>query len=343
MKRVHFWERALVELLEIPSVSGEEIEAARALRDLLSSQFPSASVELVPVTEKRCNVRMVYGSPQFTLTSHLDTLPGWIPVTIDDEYISGMGVCSAKGQIISQLWGLSRAVEAGLEDFCCQYVVGQEIDGIGAQALVRNNPTTEYLVNGEPTGNRFVRRCWGSVTLDLAVKQCRSETATATTRSAVHQLIEDLLPLTQLAREDLRINVGLISGGSAANSTAERATAAIAITYADSFDRCLALISDAVTHSQIEIKALREPTDLFVPRRYQGSCVDVEFGSACSVYTRHFPNVIMYGPGSRGKTSTLSEKLSRSELDRAAWDLCDLCLDLAGHTAVHPMLTRRSA
>ncbi len=343
MKRVHFWERALVELLEIPSVSGDEIEAAEALRNLLASQFPSASVELVPVTERRCNVRMVYGSPRFTLTSHLDTLPGWIPVTIDDEYISGMGACSAKGQIISQLWGLSRAVEAGLEDFCCQYVVGQEIDGIGAQALVRNTPTTEYLVNGEPTGNRFVRRCWGSVTLDLVVKQSHSETATVTTRSAVHQLIEDLLPLTQLGRDDLRINVGLISGGSAANSTAERATATIAITYADSFERCLALISDAITHSQVEIKTLREPTELYVPRRHESSCVDVEFGSACSIYTRHFPNVIMFGPGSRGKASLLSEKLSRSELDRAAWDLCDLCLDLVGNARVSPVLARRSA
>jgi acetylornithine deacetylase len=295
------------------------------------------------VTEKRCNVRMVYGSPRFTLTSHLDTLPGWIPVTIDDEYISGLGACSAKGQIISQLWGLSRAVEAGLEDFCCQYVVGQEIDGIGARTLIRNNPTTEYLINGEPTGNRFVRKCWGSLTLDLVVKQSSSDTAGAKTRSAVHQLIADLQPLTQLASDDLRINVGLISGGSTANSTAERATAAIAISYGDSFERCLALISDAVTHAQIEIKALCEPTNLFVPRRYEGSSVDLECGSACSIYTKHFPHVMLYGPGSGGKASAVSETLSRSELDQAAWEICDLCLELAGHADLYPMLARRSA
>lgn len=338
MKKVHFWERALVELLEIPSVSGDETRAAEALHNLLSSQFPSARVEFIPVTEKRCNVRMVSGSPRFTLTSHLDTLPGWAPVTINDQHISGVGACSAKGQIISQLWGLNRAVEAGLEDFCCHYVIGQEIDGIGAEALVRNNPMTEYLVNGEPTGNRYARRCWGSIMLDLVVKHSHSDLGAVDARSAVHQLIEDLQPLTQLAREDLRINVGLISGGSAANSTAERAAAAVCITYGESFDRCLALLSDAVTHAKMEIKTLREPTALFVPARYERSSVDVEFSSACSIYNKLFRHVILYGPGTRVKDASAStEKLSRAELDHAAWELCDLCLEMAGLSGVHSM------
>ncbi len=343
MKKVHFWERALVELLEIPSVSGDEIEAARALQELLSSQFPCASVELVPVTEKRCNVRMVCGTPQFTLTSYLDTSPGWIPVAIDDEQISGRGACSAKGQIVGQLWGLTRAVEAGLEDFCCHYVIGQEIDGIGAQALVRNNPKTEFLINGEPTANRFVRRCWGSLTLDLVVDQSSVGTATANTGSAVHLLIEDLQALTRIVHPDLRINVGLISGGSTATSTAERATAAIAVTYRCSSEYSLALISDAVTHARMEVKTQREPTKLFVPARYESSSIDVEFGSACPIYAPHFPHVMLYGPGTSGTTSVASEKISRAELDRAAWELCNLCLECAGQAGVHTVLARRSA
>jgi acetylornithine deacetylase len=343
MKKVHFWEKALVELLKIPSVSGNESTVSGALRDLIGSQFPFASVELVPVTERRCNVRALYGSPRFTLTSHLDTRPGCIPVTIDDETITGRGACNAKGQIVSQLWGLARAVEAGLEDFCCHYVIGEEIDGIGARELVRSNPRTDYLINGLPTGNRFVERCWGSVTLDLVVTDAQSCTAPSASGSAVHRLLEDLEDLTKLDRRDLRINVGLISGGSTATSVAERASAAIGVIYRESFSECLALLSNAVSHSKISVKALREPAQLFVPSSDDSNSIEVEFGSSCSLYSKHFPHVVLYGPGDVGDTTARTEAMSRAHLNRSARDICGLCLELANKDAREPLPLQKYA
>jgi len=135
----------LKELVSIPSVSGDEAECTAELVAFLERCDREVWVDDVG------NVRAP-GDDAVLLTSHIDTVPGDIPVRIEDDVLWGRGSVDAKGPLAAMAVA---AVETGASFVG---VVGEEADSRGAWHLVEDRDPPATVVNGEPSG-------WDAVTL----------------------------------------------------------------------------------------------------------------------------------------------------------------------------------
>ena len=83
------------------------------LRDYLESL--GWTVELQPVSERQNNViAYLNDSPRVWLSTHMDTVPPFIPPPEDDEKIYGRGSSDAKGIIAAQITAAERLARVGV-------------------------------------------------------------------------------------------------------------------------------------------------------------------------------------------------------------------------------------
>ena len=121
------------ELMKIPSVSGEEHEVGAFLAEYLRSL--GYEVEMQEVCDGRKNVvAWASDDPQVFLSTHMDTVPPFIPPTEDDAKIYGRGSCDAKGIIASQITAAENLRRQGIENIGFLYTVDEEEGAKGAQA-----------------------------------------------------------------------------------------------------------------------------------------------------------------------------------------------------------------
>lgn len=138
--------RSLVrDIVAIPSVSGNEDEAVARLAAFFEAHDREAWIDDVGNLHSP-------GDDAVLLTSHVDTVPGDIPVRVDDGTLWGRGSVDAKGPLCAMAVA---AVETGVSFVA---VVGEEHDSRGATHLVDTRDPPAALVNGEPSG-------WNAITL----------------------------------------------------------------------------------------------------------------------------------------------------------------------------------
>ena len=141
-------------LMNIPSVSGDEEAVGFYLNDHLESL--GWTVELQPVAAGQNNViAYLNDTPRVWFSTHMDTVPPFIPPSEDDEKIYGRGACDAKGIIAAQITAAEQLRKEGIEDIGLLYTVEEERASTGAK-VANEHPLAakcEYLINGEPTDN----------------------------------------------------------------------------------------------------------------------------------------------------------------------------------------------
>ena len=135
----------LADLVSIPSPSGEEAAAAERL-----AAFFEAHDREVWIDEAG-NVRAP-ADDAVLLTSHVDTVPGDVPVKIEDGVLWGRGSVDATGPLAAMA---AAAVETGVS---FAGVVREETGSNGAWHLVDDRDTPGAVINGEPSG-------WDGITL----------------------------------------------------------------------------------------------------------------------------------------------------------------------------------
>jgi LysW-gamma-L-lysine carboxypeptidase len=135
----------LEDLVAIPSVSGEEAAAAERLAAYFEAHDREVWLDSIG------NVRAP-ADDSVLLTSHVDTVPGDIPVRVEDGVLHGRGSVDATGPLVAMAVA---AIEAGVSFVG---VVGEELDSRGARHLVADRDAPDTLINGEPSG-------WDAVTL----------------------------------------------------------------------------------------------------------------------------------------------------------------------------------
>ncbi|NEU55266.1 [LysW]-lysine hydrolase [Halorussus sp. MSC15.2] len=139
----------LADLVSIPSPSGEERECAERLAAFFEERGREVWLDEVG------NVRAP-ADDSVLLTSHIDTVPGDIPVRTESgdgtETLWGRGSVDATGPLAAMA---AAAVETGVSFVG---VVGEETDSRGARHLVEDRDSPDAVVNGEPSG-------WDGVTL----------------------------------------------------------------------------------------------------------------------------------------------------------------------------------
>jgi LysW-gamma-L-lysine carboxypeptidase len=150
----------LERVVRIPSPSGEEGDAAAALVEFFEAHGRDAW------TDEVGNVRAP-ADDSVLLTSHVDTVPGDIPVRVERGDGDG-GDDGADGPAGDTLWGrgsvdakgplCAMAVAAVRTGVSFAGVVGEEVDSRGARHLVADRDAPDAVINGEPSG-------WDGVTL----------------------------------------------------------------------------------------------------------------------------------------------------------------------------------
>jgi LysW-gamma-L-lysine carboxypeptidase len=93
--------------------------------------------------------------PVIMLLGHLDTVPGRLPVRVDDGALHGRGSVDAKGPLATMVWAAARAGEGCGARLVVVGAVGEEGLSPGARHLLVG-PVPDAVVIGEPSGARDV-------------------------------------------------------------------------------------------------------------------------------------------------------------------------------------------
>jgi len=139
----------LKKTLELYTPSRQEAEVAKLIAEKASSDLGFESVQ----TDDVGNVIATkgYGRPRVLLCGHMDTVPGQIPVRIDDGFIYGRGASDAKSPLISMLLAAS-TVQRQYGTVIFAGVVDEEGNATGVRNLIRSNIDADYAIFGEPSG-----------------------------------------------------------------------------------------------------------------------------------------------------------------------------------------------
>jgi acetylornithine deacetylase len=174
-------------------------------------------------------------TPDLVFSTHMDTVPPYIPFREDAEFIYGRGVCDAKGIIATQVAAAEALCAAGLR-IGLLFVSGEERDSAGAKVANEAPKGSRFLINGEPTDNCLALASKGALRAVLKASGKMAHSAYPELGdSAVHKLVEVLGRLLKLelpVTEDVgpsTLNIGQVHGGHAPNVIADKAEAQVLV------------------------------------------------------------------------------------------------------------------
>jgi acetylornithine deacetylase len=214
--------RLTQDLVNIPSVTGEEGSCCRFMADYLASR--GWRVQEMPVSSGRFNVFATSGKPEIVLSTHLDTVPPFFPAREDSECIYGRGSCDAKGIAAAEAAAAQRLMDEGVQDIGLLFLVGEETLSDGARAANLVPCGSRHLINGEPTANKLVLGTKGILGVDIRTRGKMAHSAYPDLgESAIERLLDVLVAVRRLSLPadpllgPTTVNIGVISGGCAAN------------------------------------------------------------------------------------------------------------------------------
>lgn len=222
------------ELLSIESTTGREREAVDfASRWLVSHGW---NVSLQEVEPGRSNLWAKRRGGGVTLSTHLDTVPPFIPPRLEGSRLSGRGACDAKGIAAAMMIAAQRLADEGEERVDLLYVVGEEKGSPGARAANRLPATSRFLVNGEPTDSTLASGGKGAQRVVVRVRGREAHSAYAHLGQSALEPLLDMLP--ELRTLELPVdpvlgattyNIGVLRAGTEANIVPGMAEAEIMI------------------------------------------------------------------------------------------------------------------
>ena len=211
-------------LIDIESTTGMEGAVGAALANELTQL--GYRVERMPVEGDRFNVWATHPEhprPDLVLSTHMDTVPPFIPSSETDFRIWGRGSCDAKGIIVAQIAAAEKLKAADIQ-VGLLFLVGEERDSQGAQVANRQPRSAKFLINGEPTQNKLAIASKGTLRVELVARGKMAHSAYPELgESAIEKVLDALetvrkikLPTNPKAGP-CTLNIGLIEGGRAPN------------------------------------------------------------------------------------------------------------------------------
>jgi len=307
-------------LIEIPSISGNEEEVAVFLGEYLREA--GFVVEMQEAEERRPNVYAHIGRPDVVLSSHTDTVPPYIELREDEEYIYGRGACDAKGIIAGMIKAAEALKEARVSDFGLLFVVGEEAGSAGAHAANTIPNECRYLINGEPTESRLALGSKGALKVVLTAEGRAAHSAYPERgESAIEKLLDLLADLRELSLPidttlgPTTMNIGRIEGGVAANVIAPEAEAEILFRVVSEVADLKEIIEEAVA-GRARLTYTFECEPVFTERIDGPDTTIVSFTTDIPLLS-NWGKPLLFGPGSILDAHTPGERISKAELARA--------------------------
>ena len=224
------------QLVDIESITGNESAVGTFLEgELRRLDWQSTRM---PVDGNRFNIHAVPGEAhraaerasqskstagEVVFSTHMDTVPPFIPSSEDATRIYGRGSCDAKGIIAAQI-AAAEALRRENIFVGLLFVAGEERDSLGAKVANEHPRGSRYLVNGEPTENRMALASKGTLRVEVTATGRMAHSAYPELgESAIDKLIPALARLRAMplpADPEIgpcTLNIGLIEGGRAPN------------------------------------------------------------------------------------------------------------------------------
>ena len=318
-------------LVSIESVTGNEHACAEFLRGNLEAR--GFHVETQPVSDGRVNILALQGKPEVVLSTHIDTVPPYMPAGEDSEFIYGRGSCDAKGIIASQVIAAERLLAEGVDNFGMLFLVGEETLSDGARVANHSPRGTRFIINGEPTENKLALGTKGILRVDLRARGRMAHSAYPHLgESAIDKLLDVLADLRTLPlpRDPLlgpcTLNIGVISGGRAANVVPDEAAAQVLFRTVngkrDLYHQVVSLLD-----GRVEYEIVRD-TAALKTEKLEGFETDVvAFTTDLSTLTE-WGRPVLLGPGSISVAHTDRERVAKADLVRAVDLYCRLVREL---------------
>ncbi len=325
-------------LVNIESISGNEAGCVNFLRGYLVER--GFRVELQPVEGERANILAQRGNPEVILSTHLDTVPPFFPASEDAEFIHGRGSCDAKGIAAAQIAAAERLASEGIENFALLFLVGEETMSEGAQAANQSPRGSKFIINGEPTENKLILGHKGILRVDLRARGRAAHSAYPEHgESAIEKLLDALSELRKMPLPSDEVlgpatmNIGIISGGRAANVIPDQASAQVMFRTVSNTGDLRARVEE-VLEGRCEYEVVRETPALHLEKLDGFETGVVAFTTDLPYITR-WGRRFLLGPGSIRDAHTAHERVRKSELERAVDLYCRLVRELKKEVVSH--------
>ena len=309
-------------LIDIPSVTPEEERVGQFLFDYIARLCEKfdGRIELLEVEPHRNNVFASFGEPVVTLSTHMDTVPPFIPSREDDEFIWGRGACDTKGIIASMLTAAERLLEAGTRNFGLLFVVGEERNSAGAYHAAANPRGSRFVINGEPTENHLALGSKGALRYEVVARGKMAHSAYPELGdSAIEKLLDalDAIRKVQLPVDEIlgpsTLNIGTIKGGRAPNVIPDEARAEIFIRLVcDSASTRAAL--EAAVAGKVELNFVLEIPAIRLTAVEGLSTTVVAYTTDIPAFGGKWGQPLLFGPGTIHVAHTLDERVPKQQL-----------------------------
>jgi acetylornithine deacetylase len=318
-------------LIDIESTTGQEAAVAETL-GLELTQLGYV-VERMPVEGDRCNLWATlpgHPRPELVLSTHMDTVPPFIPSSETADRICGRGSCDAKGIIVAQIAAAEKlkqeSIHVGL-----LFLVGEERDSQGAQIANQQPRGAKFLINGEPTENKLAVASKGTLRVEVVARGRMAHSAYPELgESAIEKLLDALHSVRKLDLPNhpksgpCTMNIGLIEGGRAPNVIPDHARAHLLFRLVGPAQQLRQQITNAVAgKAEAEFK-------LEIPYMQLGTVPGIE--TMIAAFTTDVPALtnwgqpLLIGPGSIHVAHTEGEYIEKRQL----LDAIDLYARIAG-------------
>ena len=319
--------RLVRQLVDIESITGNEAPVGNFLyRELAGMGY---QVEKMTAEMERCNIYATAPEgphPQVVLSTHMDTVPPFIPSWEDASCVYGRGSCDAKGIIATQIAAAERLRQEGIY-VGLLFLVGEERDSLGAKVANQKASGCRFLINGEPTENKVAVASKGALRAEVSARGKMAHSAYPELGdSAIDRLLEALGRLRRMALPvDAEVgastmNIGVIEGGRAPNVVADRARAQLLYRLVGPSDRLREQIREAVgdlvrIDFTLEIPFVRLRTLDSLPTMVAAFTTDIPA-------LGNWGEPLLVGPGSIHSAHTEGEFVEKKQLYEAVELYC---------------------
>jgi acetylornithine deacetylase len=322
------------QLVDIESITGNEGRVANFLHHELSRLGYRANK--MTVEGERGNVFATspqQPKPAVVFSTHLDTVPPFIPSWEDDSRVYGRGSCDAKGIIAAQIAAAERLREQGVY-VGLLFLVGEERDSLGAKVANEQSPGSKFLINGEPTENQLASASKGTLRVDIVAQGRMAHSAYPELgESAIDKLLEALQRLRAMKLPSdgdvgpCTLNIGMIEGGRATNVIADKARAQLLYRLVGPTKQLREDIEQAVSglakaEFVLEIPFVRLRTLDGLPTMVAAFTTDIPWLS-------NWGEPLLVGPGSIHVAHTEGEFVEKKQLSDAVDLYCSLARRLS--------------
>ncbi len=325
-------------LVDIESITGNEAHVG----DVVQSELIRLGYQAnkLPVEGNRCNVYATspqQPKPSIVFSTHMDTVPPFIPSSEDADRIYGRGSCDAKGIIAAQIAASERLRQENIH-VGLLFLVGEERNSLGAQVANRQSPGCKFLVNGEPTENRMATASKGTLRVNVIAEGRMAHSAYPELgESAIDKLLEALNRLRAIKLPTAEgigpctLNIGVIEGGRAPNVIPDKARAQLLYRLIGPTDELRPQIERAVADLAkiefvLEIPFVRLRTLDGLPTMVAAFTTDIPA-------LTNWGQPLLIGPGSIHVAHTEGEYIEKKQLSDAIDLYCAIARKLCVPTA----------